>query len=83
MKREMMRSIGKLKGKDIWIKEDQTFKERKMRWKIKNMAEEERRKGKRVRHGYGRIWKEDKWWYWDKEEEALRDVRGKKEGREW
>lgn len=56
MKREVMRSIGKLKGKDIWIEEDQTFKERKMRWKIKNMAEEERRKRKRVRQGYGRIW---------------------------
>lgn len=60
MKREVMRNIGKLKGKDIWIEEDQTFKERKMRWKIKNM-EEERRKGKRVRQGYGRIWIEDRW----------------------
>lgn len=80
MKREVMRSIGKLKGKDIWIEKDQTFKERKMRWKLKNMAEEERRKGKRVRQGYGRIWIEDSWWYWDEEEEALRDVRGKKRG---
>lgn len=67
-----------MKSKEIWIKEDQTFKERKMRWKIRNLAEEERKKGNRVRQEYGKIWIEDRWWYWDEEGDTLRNRRGRK-----
>lgn len=53
-----------------------------MKWKIKQTAEEEKRKGGRVRIGYGKLWIDDRWWHWDEGEEVLRDRNGKRRGRE-
>lgn len=78
MKREVMRNKGKLKGKEIWIEEDQTFRERRIKWKLRRIAEEERREGKRIKQGNGKIWIEDKWWFWDEEREVLVDGEGRR-----
>ena len=45
-----------LKGRRERIEEDWTWEERKRQWRIVQIAEEERRRGRRVRLGYGRIW---------------------------
>lgn len=67
-----------LKKTEMWIEEEKTFKEKKIEWKLKKIAEEERRKGKKVRIGKKKIWIEDRWFYWlDK----IQDVRDGKENR--
>lgn len=63
-KRKILENKRKLKGRNVWIEEDLTFKERKMRWNLRKVAEEERRKGRTVRMGNGRIWVENAWWFW-------------------
>lgn len=45
--------------------------------KLRQIEEEERRKGKIVRVRFGKIWIEDKWWFWDEEEEILKNRKGK------
>lgn len=42
------------------------------------MTEEEKRMGRTVRMGNGRIWVENAWRFWDEDEEVLRDGRGRK-----
>lgn len=79
-KRKILENKRKLKGRSVWIEEDLTFKERKMRWNLRRVAEEERRKGRTVRMGNGRIWVENAWWFWDEDDEVLRDGRGRKWG---
>lgn len=78
MKREVMRNKGKLKGKEIWIEEDLIFRERRIKRNLRRIAEEERREGKKIRQGYGKIWIEDRWWFWDEERETLVDGEGKR-----
>ncbi|KMQ86086.1 hypothetical protein RF55_15041 [Lasius niger] len=46
-KREVMEKKKRLKGRKIRIEDDLTWEERKVRWKIRAIAEEERRKGSR------------------------------------
>lgn len=79
-KRKILENKRKLKGRSVWIEEDLTFKERKMRWNLRRVAEEERRKGRTVRMGNGRIWVENAWWFWDEDDEVLRDGRERKWG---
>jgi len=55
-----------------------TWGERKMRWKLEEIARMEERKGKRVWVGYGKIRIEGQLWRWDEEEEKLK---GRKQGR--
>lgn len=55
--------------------EDWTWKERRMRWRLEEIARNEERKGKRVWIGYGRIRIEEQW-RWDEEEKVLRDGKG-------
>lgn len=57
------------------------FKEKKMRWNLRKVAEKERKRGRTVRIGNGRIWVENVWWFLDKNNEILRDGRGRKWGR--
>jgi len=44
---------------------------------LRRFAEEERKKGRAVRVGYGKVWLEGIWWFWDEEEELLRDGKGR------
>jgi hypothetical protein len=76
-RREVWEKKKGMKDKSVWIMDDQTWKERKMRWKIEKIAREEEGKGRKVRVGYGRIRIDDRWWKWSEEEEVLIDGSGK------
>lgn len=41
---KIMERQGRLKGTEIWIGENKMFRERKIEWKIKRIAEEEGRR---------------------------------------
>jgi hypothetical protein len=75
-KREVMEKKKGLKGKKIRIEDDLTWEERKIRWKIREIAEEERRKGGRVWIGYGKIRINEGWWRWDEEVGKLTNWKG-------
>lgn len=75
-KKEIMKRRREIKDKEIRIDDDLTWKERKMRWNLEEVARREREKGKRVRVSYGKIQIEGKWWKWEEEEERLRDNEG-------
>jgi len=81
MKRKVLIGRGKLKGKEIWIEEDLTWEERRIRWRIRRIANEEEAKGKRVRIAQGGIWLEGIWWGWDEELGRLRNAKGKMWGK--
>jgi len=51
-----MKRKRELKGRKERIMEDWTWKERKMRWRLEEIARREERRGRRVRIGYGRLW---------------------------
>lgn len=62
-----------MKGRRVWIKENLTWLERRAKWKVREAAMEEQRKGAKVWIGNGRVLIEEEWWFWDEEEEALKD----------
>lgn len=68
-RRKILENKRKLRGKEVWIEKDQTFKERKMKWKLRQIAGEEERREERVRIGYGKLWTGDEARLWDKKEE--------------
>lgn len=76
-KRKVFEGKRKLKGRLERIEDDMTLEERKVKWKLENVAAEERRKGRRVRLGYMRMWIEEKLLRWDEIEEKLIEVGGK------
>jgi len=47
-KREVMRKKGGLRVERIWIEDDLTWRERQVRWKIREVARGEKRKGAKV-----------------------------------
>ncbi|XP_046602569.1 vicilin-like seed storage protein At2g18540 [Neodiprion lecontei] len=87
-KRQVMGRKSLLKGREERIDEDLTWAERRMKWKLREIAAIEERRGNRVRIGYAKIWIEGKMWKWDEIGEVLRDGTGRareggqREGRE-
>lgn len=79
-RREVLRKKKGLKGENIWIKEDLTWKERQSRWKLKEVAKVEERRGTRIFIGNNKVMIDGEWWFWDEEEGTLRD-RGEGEER--
>lgn len=77
-KRKILENKRKIKKKEIWIEEDLTFGERKMKWKLRQIMEEEERKGEKVKVGYGKIWIGNELWFWDEEMEELKNRGGRK-----
>lgn len=75
-KRKVMESKKKLRGRKERILEDLTWKERKMRWRLEQIAREEERMGNKVWLRYGKIRIGEQWWRWDEREEVLKDGRG-------
>ena len=76
-----MKVLGKKrnrKGKREIIEEDFTWKQQRMQWLIRRVAEKEREMGKRVKVRYGRLIVNERIWYWDEEKSMLRDGRGRK-----
>ncbi|KMQ90625.1 hypothetical protein RF55_9593 [Lasius niger] len=79
-KRQVMEKKKGLKGKMTRIEDDLTWGEKRMKWKIGEIAEEERRKGNRVWTGYGKIRINEGWWRWDEEKGRLKNWRGEIRG---
>lgn len=52
-----------LRGEKVWIEEGLTKRERKIKWKLREIAGEERRAGVRVCVSYNKINKDNKWWF--------------------
>jgi len=77
-KREVMKKKGGLKGEGVWIEDDLTWKERQVRWKIREMAKEEESKGAKVWVGENKVMVNGVWWFWDEEGGGLRDRGGRK-----
>ncbi|XP_011881707.1 PREDICTED: golgin subfamily A member 6-like protein 22, partial [Vollenhovia emeryi] len=75
-KREVMRKKRMLKGRKERLADDLTWRERKMKWRIEEIAREEERRGRKVWTSYGKVRIEEEWWIWDEEEEVLKDRRG-------
>lgn len=57
-----MRNKKNLKGRKEKIMEDWIWKERKMRWRLEEIAKNEERKGKKVWIEYGKIKINEHWW---------------------
>lgn len=73
-----MRKKKGLKGRGEKLLENWTWKERKMRWCLEEIAREEERGG--VWIGYGKTRTEKQWWTWDEDEKVLRDSKGNVKG---
>lgn len=75
---EVMEKKKRLKGrkKKERIGEDLTWKERKMKWKLGEIAKMEKKRGERTWIKNRRIRIGDKRWRWDKEKKVLKDERG-------
>ena len=76
-----MEVLGKkrnLKGKREIIEEDFTWKQQRMQWLIRRVAEKEREMRKRVKVRYGRLIVNKRMWYCDEERSMLRDGRERK-----
>lgn len=54
-RREVTKRKKALKGDSIWIADDLMWKERQTKWRINEIAREEKRKGAKVWVGYNRI----------------------------
>lgn len=76
-RREVMLRKRNLRRRKERVLEDWTWKERRMKWKLEEIARKEESNGKRVKVRYGKIRIEEHWWRWDEEEEVLRDFRGR------
>lgn len=47
-RKKVMERKGRLKGTEVWIMEDLTWKERRKRWLLKEIAMEEARRGNKM-----------------------------------
>lgn len=74
-KMQIMKNKAKLKGKPIYIDDDLAPNDRKMQAEIRNIAKNERRQGKTVKVGFGKINLNGEFWIWD--ETAGRIVQSK------
>lgn len=77
MKRKIMRNKWKLRGEEVWIEEDLTWEERRLRWKMRQFAIKKEKRGKKVRIGERGMWIEGVWWRWDEKREKMMDGRGR------
>ncbi|KMQ84726.1 hypothetical protein RF55_17243 [Lasius niger] len=75
-KKELMIKKNKLRERGIRVEDNMTWRERKMKWKLEDIARQERGKGKRVWTSYGKLQIEGKWWFWDEDKEILKDGGG-------
>jgi len=82
LRKEIWRNKKILKGRKERIERDWTWKQRRMRWKLEEIARGEERKGKKVWVEYGRIRIEEQWWKWEEEREYLTDGMGRIWGEE-
>lgn len=79
-RKEVLRKKRGLIGRRIWIEEDLSWEERRVRWRLREIAKEEEEKGRKAWVTQERIRIDGEWWWWDKEREVLLDRRGKMRG---
>ncbi|XP_070168832.1 uncharacterized protein PF3D7_1120000-like [Polyergus mexicanus] len=79
-KRQVMENKKKLRGREERIEDDLTWEERKVRWRLREIARKEEGEGRRVRIGNGGLQIDGKWWKWNEEEEVLKSERGEVKG---
>ena len=72
----------RLRGREERIEEDLTWRERRMMWRLGEMARGEEKEGRRAWVWYGRIWMRGKWWRWDEMKEELKEEGAGEERRE-
>lgn len=77
-KSRIMEGKRKLKGSKVWIEDDLTYEERRARWIMRRIAEEEEGKGSRVWRGYGKVRINEEWWRWDEEVRGVVNRKGEK-----
>lgn len=77
-KEEIMIRKKELKGEKVWIVDDLTWRERRSRWRFREAVRIEERAGARIWIGNNRAMIEGEWWFWDEEEEILKDRLGRK-----
>lgn len=65
----------------MYVDEDLGKEERVVQKRLRWMAFEERRKGRRIEVGHGGLWIGEKWFGWDEEEGRLKDGKEKDEER--
>lgn len=76
---EVMKAKAKMRGERERLEDDLTQMERKARWCVERKAEEERRKGRRVRVGYMKMWVDNELRVWDEAEEKWWTASGDEE----
>lgn len=54
-----------------------TWDERKIKWRLEEIAREEEKTGNEVKIEYGRIKINEEWWIWDEGREVLRNGKRK------
>jgi len=72
-RKEILEKRKNLRGRREKIVEDWIWEERRIRWKLEEIARKEEEKGRQVWIGYGRIRIGGQWWKWDEVGEVLRD----------
>lgn len=77
-RRMILENKNKLRGRREWVEKDLTWEERRVQWKLRSMAAKMRVNDKRVRVDHGKIWVEEKWWFWVENAGELRDGKGNK-----
>jgi hypothetical protein len=83
-KKNIMLNKSKLngrKGERMFMDDDLTKEERETQKKLRELAKEERDRGKRVKIGYRKIQINGEWFRWDEREEKLKKIFWKKERR--
>jgi len=63
-----------MKGQVVYINDDLTKQEREIQEKVRNMAKEERQRGKTVKEGFQKLVIDNETWMWDKEKANLEKV---------
>jgi len=61
-RKEILEKKKNLRGRRERIMEDWTWRERRIRWRLEELARKEERKGRNIRIGYGKIKIEENWW---------------------
>ncbi|XP_046746434.1 golgin subfamily A member 6-like protein 6 [Diprion similis] len=79
-KRQVMEKKRELRRRIERIEDDLTWVERKMQWKLREIASTVKQERSRVRVGYGKLWIDGEVWKWDELGEVLRDVAGRVRG---
>lgn len=80
---DILKRKGKLRGINLWIEEDLTCREREVQGWLKQIAEEEAKRGFETKVGYQKVMVDGEWYRWDDREGNISqmDFQERKEGK--